>query len=39
MCIFEKRVKCVSFVGMLFNLIINVIVFLVLKGVMGVFGG
>ena len=39
MCIFEKRVKCVSFVGILFNLIINVIVFLVLKGVMGVFGG
>ena len=39
MCMFERRVKCVSFVGMLFNLIINVIVFLVLKGVMGVFWG
>ena len=33
---FEKRV---SFAGMLFNVIINVIISLVLKGVMGVFGG
>ena len=29
--------KWVSFVGMLFNVIINVIIFLALKGVMGVF--
>ena len=27
-----------AFAGMLFNVIINVIIFLVLKGVMGVFG-
>ena len=33
---FENRV---SFAGMLFNVIINVIISLVLKGVMGVFGG
>ena len=33
---FETRV---SFMGMLFNVIINVITFLVLKGVMGVFEG
>ena len=33
---FENRV---SFEGMLFNVIINVIISLVLKGVMGVFGG
>ena len=31
---FEKRV---SFAGLLFNVIINVITFLILKGVMGVF--
>ena len=31
--------KCVSFAGMFFNVIINVIIFLVLKGVMGVFVG
>ena len=31
---FEKRV---SFAGLLFNVIINVITFLVLKGVVGVF--
>ena len=36
MCMFENRV---SFAGMLFNVIINVIISLVLKGVMGVFGG
>ena len=36
MCMFEKRV---SFEGMLFNVIIKVISSLVLKGVMGVFGG
>ena len=36
MCMFETRV---SFMGMLFNVIINVITFLVLKGVMGVFEG
>ena len=35
MCMFGGRV---SFAGMLFNVIINVIIFLVLKGVMGVFG-
>ena len=33
---FENRV---SFAGMLFNVIINVIISLVLKGVMGVFVG
>ena len=33
---FEKRV---SFMGILLNVIINVITFLVLKEVMGVFGG
>ena len=31
--------KCVSFAGMFFNVIINIIIFLVLKGVMGVFVG
>ena len=34
MCMFGKRV---SFAGMLFNVIINVIIFLVLKGVVTVF--
>ena len=33
---FEKRV---SFMGILLNVIINVITFLVLRGVVGVFGG
>ena len=34
---FRECVKCVSFVGMIFNLIVNIIIFLVLKGVVTVF--
>ena len=39
MCMFERECvkKCVSFAGMLFNLIINIIIFLVLKGIVRVF--
>ena len=39
MCMFEGWVKCVSFVGMFFNVILNVIIVLVLKRGEGVERG